>query len=154
MPTSDTNDPRADIDEMLADLATLDEDDVWYLAELWQAEDAAARQRSWAKAKKRIEATGREPLLAEVRGAVGSWMKAGQSDFSGIHGLLGTASAATGGRQAAAPAIIDAAAAILAGDSLDRDEEDVLLRPWDTMLEDEGGDDDEPADAEDGQSSA
>ena len=130
-----TSDQRTDeIDRLLAHLDELTDDDVWFLADLWQHEDSAARQRAWMRAKAAIEAAGYAKALNDVRAAVGDWMKATRADFHGIEGLLGSASGVTGGRQAAAPAAIDAAAAILAGDALDKDDQAVLSRPWQTLV--------------------
>jgi hypothetical protein len=75
--------------------------------------------------------------LDRVRVSVGSWMQANSSDFQGIEGLLGGAGGPAGVRRAAAPAFIDAAAAILAGDALDPDEQRVLAGPWRSLTEDE-----------------
>jgi hypothetical protein len=69
--------------------------------------------------------------------SVSSWMQANASDFQGIEGLLGGAGGPAGVRRAAAPAFIDAAAAILAADALDPDEQRVLAGPWRTLTEEE-----------------
>ena len=113
------------------------DDDVWYLADLWAKEDDAARRRAWVKAKARIEAAGLTRDLDRVRTSVGEWMQSNSSDFTGIEGLLGSAGSGASGRRGAAPAFIDAAAAIMAGDVLDEAEQKVLLGPWRGLAEDE-----------------
>jgi len=128
---------RAEIDELLASMDLLDDDDVAYLAELWDKEDGDARRAAWATAKPQIEKAGLMGDLDKVRSSVSSWMQASSSDFQGIEGLLGGAGGPAGARRAAAPAFIDAAAAILAGDALEEDERSVLLRPWQRLTEEE-----------------
>ena len=132
------NDAQAEIDALLAGLDLLTDDDVWFLADLWQKEDAAARRRAWPKAKAAIEAAGADRELTRVRTAVGEWMQASRSDYQGLEGLLGASGPVAGSRRTAAPALIDAAAAILAGDALDRADQAVLLGPWQTLTSDEG----------------
>lgn len=136
------NEAQAELDALLASLDLLTDDDVWFLADLWQQEDAAARRRAWAKAKVAIERNGSDRELTRVRSAVGEWMQATRSDFQGIDGLLGSAGPGAGNRRTAAPAYIDAAAAILAGDELEGEDRDVLLRPWRAMTTQE---DDQPS---------
>ena len=128
---------RAELDELLASMELLEDDDVAYLAELWEKEDGDARRSAWGKAKPAIEMRGLTRDLDRVRTSVSSWMQANASDFQGIEGLLGGAGGPAGVRRAAAPAFIDAAAAILAGDALDEGERSVLIRPWQRLTEEE-----------------
>ena len=132
-----SNEAQAELDTLLASLELMTDDDVWYLADLWAKEDDAARRRAWVKAKAQIEAAGLTRDLDRVRTSVGEWMQANSSDFTGIEGLLGSAGSGASGRRGAAPAFIDAAAAILAGDVLDEAEQKVLLGPWRGLAEDE-----------------
>jgi hypothetical protein len=135
--TAFSDDARAELDELLASLELLADDDVAYLAELWDKEDGTARREAWIKAKPAIEKAGLMRDLDRVRSSVGAWMQASSSDFQGIDGLLGGAGGAAGARRAAAPAFIDAAAAILAGDALDEGDQRVLAGPWRRLTEDE-----------------
>jgi hypothetical protein len=128
---------RAELDELLASMELLEDDDVAYLAELWEKEDGDARRSAWGKAKPAIEKAGLTRELDRVRTAVGSWMQASASDFQGIEGLLGGAGGPAGVRRAAAPAFIDAAAAILAGDALVEGDRKVLAGPWRALTEEE-----------------
>ena len=120
----------ADLDSLLEQLETLHDDDIWLLGEVWRSGDEGARRRAWDHAKKQIPAAGRERDLDRARLEVSRWMRTNPTDFSGIEGLLGQSGGAVQGRQAAAPAIIDAAAAVLAGDALAAEDQDVLLAPW------------------------
>ena len=128
---------QAELDALLAGLDLLTDDDVWYLADLWSKEDDAARRRAWVKAKAAIEASGLTSELDRVRSSVGAWMQSNSSDFTGITGLIGSAGENASGRRGAAPAFIDAAAAILAGDALNEGDQKVLLGPWRGLGEDE-----------------
>jgi hypothetical protein len=121
-------------------MESLTDDDTWLLADLWQREDAAARRSAWSSAKAVIEARANQRALDDVRDAVATWMGAGRTDFQGIEGLLGRAGGVAGGRQAAAPAVIDAAAAILAAGGIEVGEEAVLFRPWRSLSDTDEGD--------------
>ena len=132
-----SNQAQAELDSLLASLDLLTDDDVWYLSDLWSKEDDAARRRAWVKAKTAIEQSGLTREMDRIRSSVGSWMQANSADFQGIQGLLGSAGEGASGRRGAAPAFVDAAAAILAGDALDEADQMVLLGPWRTLGEDE-----------------
>jgi hypothetical protein len=119
-----------DLDLLLDQLDSLDDEDIWLLGDAWSQENEEARRRAWAHAKKAIDAGGRGDELDDARHEVSRWMNASRTDFHGIQGLLGQAGGTVGGRHAAAPAIIDAAAAILAGGTLPAEDEDVLMAPW------------------------
>jgi hypothetical protein len=128
---------RADIDELLASMDMLDDDHVAHLAELWEKEDGDHRRRAWMKAKPAIERASLMSELDKVRSSVSSWMQANSSDFQGIEGLMGGSGGPAEARRAAAPAFIDYAAAILAGDALDDAERRVLVNPWSALTEEE-----------------
>lgn len=121
------------IDAILDRLEELTDEDALVLADAWRAEDAAIRRRAWAKAKRYIGDSRRGRSLDEARSAVGRWAAAGRSDFHGIGGLLGQPSDATRIRHGAAPAILDAVAAVLTGDALDEDEHETMIRPWQSL---------------------
>jgi hypothetical protein len=131
---------RAQIDELQASMELLSDDDIGFLAELWEKEDQDARRSAWVQAKAAIEGAGLMKELDRIRIAVGEWMQTTSSDFQGIEGLMGGSGGAAGARRAAAPALIDYAAAVLAGDALDETEKAVLVRPWNSLTEDESGD--------------
>ena len=132
-----SDEAQAELDALLASLELMTDDDVWYLADLWAKEDDGARRQAWVKAKATIERAGLTRDLDRVRTSVGEWMQANSSDFTGIEGLLGSAGSGASGRRGAAPAFIDAAAAIIAGDALDEGQQKVLLGPWRGMADDE-----------------
>ena len=134
-PNSSWSSSRDEIHRILVRLETLSDDDVRTLADAWQREDATARQRAWTRAKVAIADAGREEELAELRESVASWMSARRSEFGGIEGLLGGMAETAAARHAAAPAILDAGAALLAMDALDPDDQAVLSRPWTTLSE-------------------
>ena len=75
--------------------------------------------------------------LDRVRISVGEWMQTTSSDFQGIEGLMGGSGGPAGARRAAAPALIDYAAAILAGNELEEDDRGVLVRPFRGLTEDQ-----------------
>ena len=128
---------HGDIDELLASMDLLSDDDVFDLAESWAKVDEDARRDAWVKAKAAIEQAGLMKELDRVRVSAGEWMQANSSDFHGIEGLMGGAGGPAGARRAAAPALIDFAAAILAGDALDEEDRRVLVHPWRKLTEDQ-----------------
>jgi hypothetical protein len=131
-------DSQAELDTLLASLDLMTDDDAWFLADQWGHEDAAARKRAWAKAKSAIHERGLTKYLERLRGSIGGWMAGGRSDLD-MKGLLGFGASGPSPRQAAAPALMDATAALLAGDALSEDEAAVLLRPWQAMDAEEDG---------------
>ena len=100
------------------------------MAQLWQEEDAAARKRAWQRAKTTIERARLTEVLDRARDDVGFWMQATPSDFQGIGGLLGQEGDHVSVRRAAAPAVLDAVAALLAERDLPESDYDLLTRPW------------------------
>jgi hypothetical protein len=126
-------DRRDELDALIARTATLTDDDLALLTEGWEREDPELRRQVWTKARSVIERSGYSDVLEDFRHELGAWALARGSDFHGIEGLLGKAGAPASGRQAAAPAIIDKAAALLASDHLDEAERSVLARPWDSL---------------------
>jgi hypothetical protein len=126
-------DRREDLEALIARTASLTDDELAMLAEDWEREDPALRRQAWTKARSVIEQSGNNEVLDSFRQELGAWALARGSDFHGVGGLLGNPGASTTGRQGAAPAIIDKAAAILASDGLDEAEHSVLARPWDSL---------------------
>ena len=98
------------------------------LAEL--TEDDAARRRAWQRAKSVIERRRLTDSLDRARHEVGRWAAAGRSDYHGIGGLMGMPADQARLRLRTAPAALDAAAAVLAGDELEPEDRAVLSRPW------------------------
>ncbi|MBX3031409.1 MAG: hypothetical protein KF809_14780 [Chloroflexi bacterium] len=118
---------------ILASLPKLDEHQVRLLHGMWQGGDAGARARGWQRAKRALAARGETRLLDEAQSAVSRWVR----DYAG--GTLAHPydldqsfrdSGRLDGRIAAAPAILDAIVATLAGDAIDPDDHAELLGPW------------------------
>ncbi len=130
-----------DVRHLLERMHALTDDDLWLLADMWQREDADARRAAWTRIKSAIKASGDQDALDEVREAITAWMRTGRNDFQGIEGLLGRASGIAVGRQAAAPALIDAAAAMVAAGQIEEQDVAVLIRPWQALEESDEGDD-------------
>ena len=122
-----------DLDSVMKRLSLLGEEEVLLLAESWEREDDEARRRAWDKGLVAIEVFGAQQLLEDVREVVAEWARARSSDFQGIGGLMGSAGASAMVRQAAAPAVLDKAVAILGRDGLDTNDLGVLSRPWDGL---------------------
>jgi hypothetical protein len=119
-----------EVDRLLDRLATLSDDEVALLAAAWQEENDVARQRAWQTVKPSLRHGRLDRVLDRARSEVGRWAAVGRSDFSGIGGLLGQPVEQANARMRAAPAVLDAVAAILAEDVLDREDWVVLSRPW------------------------
>lgn len=135
-----------ELDLLLDALDTVTEDEVPVLIEAWQAEDEAARRRAWATAKEEIERQRLGRSLDRARSEVGRWAATARSDYHGIGGLMGMPSREAQERSLAAPALLDAAVALLARPALDEEEYGVLSRPWQALQDDRaGGGEFEPA---------
>jgi hypothetical protein len=124
-----------ELDLLLDELGPLTDDDMHLLVEVWDEQDDSTRRRAWTRAKAEIERRGMERRLEQVRHEVGRWAAAGRSDYHGIGGLLGMPADQARLRTLAAPALLDAAVAILTGSALPYDEHDVLMRPWQALNE-------------------
>jgi len=118
------------IDELLDQLPGMTSEDALLMAQLWDEEDAEARKRAWQRAKSAIERARLTEILDRARDDVGFWMQATRSDFQGIGGLLGQEGDHVSVRRAAAPAVLDAVAALLAERDLQESDFDLLTRPW------------------------
>jgi hypothetical protein len=122
------------LDEMLDLLASLDDDDVLGLIEAWEVEDPGERRRAWTTASEHVRRSRLDRQLDRARTQVGRWAAAGGASFGGLGGaLLGQPDAPSRLRMAAAPAFLDAVAALLAVDALDADQRAVLTRPWQSL---------------------
>ena len=140
------------IDQLLDQLPAVTAEDALLMAQLWEEEDAAGRKRAWQRAKASIERAKLGEVLDRAREDVGFWMQATPSDFQGIGGLLGQEGDHVSVRRAAAPAVLDAVAALLAERDLQASDFDLLTRPWRIATEYEKGPDGErvAAEADDG----
>lgn len=121
------------VDVLLDRLGRLTDDEVELLAGAWQEEDGAARRRAWTAAKPVIERARLGRLLERARSAVGRWATAGRADYHGVSGMLGQPGDQAHVRMSAAPAVLDAVVAILAGDALDEQQQLALSRPWSSV---------------------
>lgn len=129
-----------DLSRLLARLDSLTDDDLWMLEDMWQREDGEARRAAWVRVKSAIADSTAADALDEARAAVTAWMRAGPGDYKGIGGLLGRPSAMFGARQGAAPALIDAAAAMVAAEKIDETDIAVLVRSWQALDDMDEGD--------------
>jgi hypothetical protein len=127
------------IDQLLDQLPAVTSEDALLMAQLWEEEDSASRQRAWQRAKTSIERAKLGEVLDRAREDVGFWMQATRSDFQGISGLLGQEGDHVSVRRAAAPAVLDAVAALLAERDLQASDFDLLTRPWRIATEYEKG---------------
>jgi hypothetical protein len=123
------------LDLLLEDLGPLTEDDMLVLVEAWEQEDEAVRRRAWGRAKEEIRRRGLDRSLEHARHTVARWAAASRSDYHGIGGLLGLPTNGARLRMAAAPAILDAAVALIAERGLDEVERATLMRPWQALAD-------------------
>jgi hypothetical protein len=126
---------KEQLDLLLDGLGPLTEDDMLVLVEAWEREDEPARRRAWGRAKDEISRRGLDRSLEHARHTVGRWAAASRSDYHGIGGLLGLPTDGARLRMLAAPAVLDAAVALLAESGLDDEEQATLMRPWRSLME-------------------
>ena len=120
--------------EILDTVAHLDRETTRLLAAAWKTVKPQDRDAAWASVHDAIEATGRAELLEDVRRQVELWGRsAGGSPWTWQFGTMTDVDRGNI-RRAAMPAILDAAAAVLARDRLSPRDLEILAGPWDATL--------------------
>ncbi len=128
-----TSGSRIELEELFARLPRLDRGELFALAGAHHVRDAA-REEAW-KSVREVVATDRvEQDLDRLRSEIGAWAThlgsiTGQEAGTGTSELL-----LADARRAAAPAVLDAAVALLLGSRLPERDRTVLLRPWRRVL--------------------
>jgi hypothetical protein len=128
-----TTERNTGLEALFGRLPSLDQGELFELAGAHDAEDPV-RAQAWTSVQEVVSADHLERDLDEVRSEVGAWATrlgtiAGQQIGSGMSNqLLGDA------RRAAAPAVLDAAVALLLGARLPESERAALLGPWDSVV--------------------
>jgi hypothetical protein len=117
------------LDELVARLPNLDRGTLLALAAAHDGPDPD-RERAWDDARVVVRRERMEQDLDRLRDDVGRWATrlgavTGQEAGSGMTELL-----LADVRRGAAPAVLDAATALLLGDRLTEADREALLRPW------------------------
>jgi hypothetical protein len=119
---------------LLDRIAHLDREELRELAAAWRAIPSADRDRAWASVRRALRATGRNAILEDVRGQIELWGRAaGGSPWTWQFGTMTDVDRGNE-RRAAMPALLDAAAALIARDRLEHDELVALSGPWDSVV--------------------
>lgn len=116
------------LDALFAHVADMDDLALRRVRAVWDAQDEAERKRIWVGLRRTLRSTGQEDRMRDAQ----SWLATWVNDFAtgAAYPYTGMAvRAVMDSRTAAVPAILDATAAILAGDRLEADEERFLTRP-------------------------
>lgn len=124
---------NAELDALFDRLPGLDRGELFALAGAHGSRDAA-REDAWTAARKVVTDDHLERALDRLRSEVGAWAThlgsiTGQEAGSGLSDLL-----MADARRAAAPAVLDAAVALLLGDRLPERDSEALLRPWNRVF--------------------
>ena len=118
------------IDNLFARLTQLTDPDLRRIRLAWDAQDAGLRADIWRRALRLIRESDRDQLLAASRDRLAAWA----NDFAS--GRTGTPEDASwdvdrlNARTAAVPAVLDAVAALAAGESLEDAERSFLTDPF------------------------
>jgi len=129
-----TTAPNPELDALYARLRRLDPGDLLALAGAYGANDPA-REAAWQAVHGIVAAGHLEGDLDRVRATVGTWAaRVGSIAGQQIGSAMGD-QPMTDARRAAAPAVLDAAVALLLGDRLTADDRTALLRPWESVLD-------------------
>jgi hypothetical protein len=133
-----TEDPSRELveqrlEELLARVGRMPDEDLALLRSAWNGGDAQARAVAWQKAKRAIEARGRDDLMNETRERLAGWAHGQRLGFALEYGnLMADPRSMLAGpelRRDALPPLLDAIAAIVASGGLDADDTAVLLEP-------------------------
>ena len=137
---SESDETRGTLEDLLAALPTVNDGDVMALAAFRAGEDPAALDAARARAEAAVAAAGNEAALASARSRVERWAeKTGGGEVAAfLGGTDGMRRVAM--RLEAAPAVLDAALAAVAGSAITADDAAVLGAAWGEL---EAGDDDE-----------
>lgn len=125
-------DARA-LDDILLRLPDLTEDEVRVLHAAWDGGDVGTRTRAWRHGKRILAAWRAESVLEGAKDQVQRWMRDFASGRSAVPNGIDPSFVdiqRLDVRIAAAPAILDALLGVIAGEELDEDERDELMRPW------------------------
>jgi hypothetical protein len=115
-------------------VAHLDRETMRILGATWKTVRPADRDAAWSAAHHVLESTDRADLLEDVRRQIELWGRAaGGSPWTWAFGTMTDVDRGNI-RRAAMPAVLDAAAAVLARDRLDARYLDILAGPWDAAL--------------------
>ena len=98
----------------------------------WDELDESKRRRTWLRVKQALRQTRRQPLMDETRERVRAWVNdvpalMGIYNFHAFPGV--NLEDPLTAKSEAAPAVLDAAAALIVGDLLDQDDRELLERP-------------------------
>lgn len=109
------------------------------LGAAWMAADAEARAAAWQQVKSAVAAAGRGGALQRARDEVLRWATTWQGWAWGTYGLEGVPQGLSSADTwaAAAPAAMDAAAALVVADVIDAAAFETLCGPW--LAATEGG---------------
>jgi hypothetical protein len=124
-------DPGGDLDRFLDGLSALDRGQLLAIAGTWETADSTARAAAWRSARRVAEALGWTHELDRTRETVAGWATT-RLAITGWDSGAGMDRVLIDIRGRAAPALMDAAAAILLGDRLDEPSRAALLAAWES----------------------
>ena len=120
---SEMDPSRTAVDRLLAALPDLDRRQLMEIVATWASGGDAATMVALARAREHARSSGREEDLTHSEDAIGHWATTPAL-------LIGSPVLVAHLRRGAAPALAAAAASLLAGDSMDHHDRDLLLAAW------------------------
>ncbi|MGZ3586923.1 MAG: hypothetical protein ACXVAE_00820 [Candidatus Limnocylindrales bacterium] len=130
--------PRgADVVAFVERLKAVDLETARALGAAWMAADADARSAAWQAVKAAAQGAGRERALQRARDEVVHWATTWQGWAWGTYGLEGVPQGLSSADtwSGAAPAALDAAAALVVRDLIGPEVAEILQGPWTSAVE-------------------
>ena len=126
----------ARLDRLMDAAVRLDEMTLMKVVDAWMSEEDAARRDAWRRVKRALKETGRERMMNETRDRVSRWVGDAQPGGGALYipGVTWQQNDTARLRAEAAPAILDAAAVIIVGESLDQEDRTLLAGPFGARL--------------------
>jgi hypothetical protein len=121
------------LDSLMEEVVALDSATLRKIREAWNEIDESHRLAAWDRVKRSLERTGRNSQMNETRERVRAWVSdlpSGAGLWNVFPGLDRRHKNTMATRLAAAPAVLDAAAAVIVGDTLDESDLAVLEGPF------------------------
>ena len=121
------------LEKLFADLYRLTDPELRAVRLIWESENQFDRRRAYEKGRETVDREKRMDLVEEAQSGIKRWIANYLTGMTGPYAGFPTGSGSgmdTGEvRRGAIPPVMDAVVAIVGGDGLDPDEQDILLAP-------------------------
>ena len=130
------------LEQLFSDLFRLSDGELRSVRLIWESENQFDRRRAYERARETIDREHRMDLVDEAQSGLTRWISGYLTGTTAEYGgfLTGARSGMDTGevRRGAIPPLMDAVVAIVSGDGLDTDEQDILLDPMKQVIAQHG----------------